>query len=224
MLLLQPIDRVQLGGKCYAIACSMRVLYRIEQQLGFGLHMATRGSAALVGRVLVWAMIAEHNADVSLHKVGTAAAREFTVAVDSCAQLLKLASPVPDPADKQQLGAELEPRTDWVEMWSIGRHDLRLAEEEFWSMAPVLFHALLVRWDEARCHAEYCANIGAAMTANVNRAEGAEPADPGMLTRGKIGQEAQRRYLRPAADLKQKLSMLSSALPVKVIHGGAAAS
>lgn len=220
MLLLQPRSVATINGQACELSCTMRVLYRVEQQLGFGLHEAHRRPPAFVGRALLWSMLVESQPAWTVHQVGAIASGEFTRGVEAAALLLRDASPLPDP-DAPPVTGEPSPRTDWLELWAIGRQALRLGEAEFWSMAPVLYHALMTQWDEGKAHAEYCANIVAAMVANVNRVEGAEAVEPGLLTRGRIGRAAQQQYLKPAADLKHKLSMLASALPVQIIKGGA---
>lgn len=54
-------------------------------------------------------------------------------------------------------------------MWSIGRFDLQLAEDEFWSLTPVEFHALTGRLSVMKKWGDFRTGIIASTIANVNR-------------------------------------------------------
>ena len=43
----------------------------------------------------------------------------------------------------------------WETLWAVGRHDLRLTDEEFWSLVPRQFVALMRQLNQARVRQEY---------------------------------------------------------------------
>lgn len=40
-------------------------------------------------------------------------------------------------------------------LWAIGRYDLHLSDDEFWSLSPVKYFALYERWERELDHADF---------------------------------------------------------------------
>ena len=59
-----------------------------------------------------------------------------------------------------------------MELWSIGRYDLRLNDEEFWSLTLKEFNLLMKRHKEQRSAEMFNSALICATIANVNRSKG----------------------------------------------------
>lgn len=59
-----------------------------------------------------------------------------------------------------------------MELWSIGRYDLRLNDEEFWSLTLKEFNLLMKRHKEQRSADMFNSALICATIANVNRTKG----------------------------------------------------
>lgn len=59
-----------------------------------------------------------------------------------------------------------------MELWSIGRYDLRLNDEEFWSLTLKEFNLLMKRHKEQRSAEMFNSALICATIANVNRTKG----------------------------------------------------
>ncbi len=66
-----------------------------------------------------------------------------------------------------------------LELWSIGRYDLRLTDDEFWGLTLKEFNLLMKRHKEQRSAELYNSALICATIANVNRSKGRAftPAD-----------------------------------------------
>ena len=64
-------------------------------------------------------------------------------------------------------------------LWSIGRYDLRLSEDEFWQLSLKEFNLLMKRHKEQRSAELYNSALICATIANVNRSKGKhfQPSD-----------------------------------------------
>lgn len=64
-------------------------------------------------------------------------------------------------------------------LWSIGRYDLRLSEDEFWQLTLKEFNLLMKRHKEQRSAELYNSALICATIANVNRSKGKhfQPSD-----------------------------------------------
>lgn len=219
--MLAPTCSVVIAGQAYRLSCTLRAMYRFEVRLGVGLHQLAGRNTARVARALLWAMAAEQQ-PVTEEDIGRASPAEFVSAVDQA--LLLLAASCPPAQRRAEAEGETPPasdRTNWSELWAIGRHDLRLSEAELWALTPAMYHALCLRLDAQREHAEYCAAMVASTVANCHiDPDKTEPFEPGLWMRGRAGEEAQRRRaVSEAANLSAKLKGLGDFLPgVKVMQ------
>lgn len=60
-------------------------------------------------------------------------------------------------------------------MWAIGRYDLRLTSEEFWSLSLRETFLLIDRWDAAEQRQDRRAAIAPCILANVHRGKDQKP-------------------------------------------------
>ena len=74
-------------------------------------------------------------------------------------------------------GVVKSPRT-WLQLWSIGRYDLRLTDDEWLDMTPRQFHALQQRKIEELKHREKLTGILATVTANYSMLRPDPPLTP----------------------------------------------
>ena len=90
-------------------------------------------------------------------------------------------------------------------MWAVGRYDLRLTDEEFWSMVPRQYLALLERNRQRRLHSEF----GPAIVVSAILGHGVKnPPDPRkfMPSYGEIKKEEQEMpWQQKMVDLKAAL-------------------
>ena len=218
--MLVPTSSIRIGNLEYSIRCTLRSIYRFEARLGIGLHQMAGHDTARVARCLLWSMAVEAGWDVTEDLIGRARPGEFVAAVDQALMLVAASCP---PAQRSDQGQREQPptadRTNWSELWAIGRYDLRLTEDELWGMTPAMFHALCLRLDAAREHAEYCAGLVASTVANCHiDPDKTEPFEPGLWTRRGAAEAQRQRSANEAAALSAKLKSLSDFLPgLKVI-------
>lgn len=227
-MLLVSQSRVYLRGYLHTLSCTLRAVYRFEVRLGLSPHGALSAGhdATRVARALLWAMTVDHPAPssepVTEESVGQASPVEFAAAVEQ-AMLLLAASCAParsEPRAEVETAAAVE-RTDWHALWAVGRYDLRLSEEEFWSLTPAMLDALMSRLEAERDHAEYCAGLVASQVYNVNLGEGGEPTDATAYMSEKWQKAgAERRARAQAEALRYKLRDAMEMLGASVTRGG----
>lgn len=217
--MLAPTVRVSICGYDHVLSCTLRAMFRFETRLGISMHEIGRHDPAKVGRALLWAMAYEQRESTE-EMIGRIGAAEFLAAVDQA--MLLLVSSCPPAQRRDTAESDDAGRTDWHALWAIGCFDLRLSDEQFWSLTPAMFYALCQRLDAQREHAEYCAGIVAAAVTNSNiDPDKTEPFEPALWMRGATGEEARRRRVAAqAANVSATLRHMAEVMPVKVIQGG----
>lgn len=63
----------------------------------------------------------------------------------------------------------LRPEGEWLELWSFGRYDLRLTDEEFWELSWDEFSALTERYLKEQESRDYRAALVCWILANAHR-------------------------------------------------------
>lgn len=71
--------------------------------------------------------------------------------------------------ERKPSGSGQSAELTWPGLWAIGRYDLRLTDDEFWSYTLREVFLLIDRWEADRKHRELLAGIVASTTANCNR-------------------------------------------------------
>ena len=58
---------------------------------------------------------------------------------------------------------------NWLALWSVGRYDLLLSEQEFWRLTPRLLYGLMKRWELEQERRDFRAGMIASTIANSSR-------------------------------------------------------
>jgi hypothetical protein len=66
----------------------------------------------------------------------------------------------------------------WLDLWAVGRYDLRCSDVEFWSLTLEEYNALVERDLEFHDNLEYYASLSPWAVFNVNRSKGVAFMDP----------------------------------------------
>mgnify|MGYP000558877216 CR=1 FL=1 len=157
--IVPPVDplcpRFEAAG--YRLVNNLRAWFLYESRTGLQVG-DTAGSPRNL-RTLIWALLHAEHPEITEEQAGA-----LPQAVTQAAGLA-LATALPD--ESIPLKAEHARRpTDWYRLWSIGRFDLHLTDEEFWALHPLQFHHLSLRLD-ARIEREFYGHcITAAMIRN----------------------------------------------------------
>lgn len=223
-MLLVSQSRVYLCGYLHTLSCTLRAVYRFEARLGLSPHGALSAGhdPTRVARALLWAMTAPSSEPVTEELVGQASPVEFAAAVEQALILLaaSCAPARPEARGEGKTPAAVE-RTDWHALWAVGRYDLRLSEDEFWSLTPAMLDALMVRLEAERDHAEYCAGLVASQVYNVNLGEDGQPVDATAYMSEKWQKAGEERRARAQAEaLRYKLRDAMEMLGATVTRGG----
>lgn len=92
-----------------------------------------------------------------------------------------------------------------MELWAIGRYDLKLSEEEFWALTLKEFNLLLKRHKEQRSADMYNSALICATIANSNRSRGKvyQPSDF-------MPKEKKKRKKMSIAEMVNALKMITA--------------
>ncbi len=191
---------VTVRGRQLWLVNNLRAWLLFERRTGRQIGDVNGGAEII--RSLLWAFLQDQHSDIDEQWVGGCTTTEFREIL----QVLELAirGDFPDiPAGEPSA----EPRRlNWYELWAVGRYDLHLSEDEFWSLSPRQFHALTERHD-ARLEREYTLP---SIIHNALGGEGSEPVTPRMFFKGEVEQPVQK-----SESLMSKIREVASFLPGK---------
>lgn len=122
-------------------------------------------------RALLWACLLHDEPTMTLEQAG-AMVMPGDIQTVTDAVLLACERSVSEP-DAERDEDEGEPgeesRITWLRLWSVGRVDLGLSEDEFWGLTPLEFDTLLKRNNLKLEREDFRAGIIASTIANANR-------------------------------------------------------
>jgi hypothetical protein len=207
---------VIIHGVQYYLANNLRAWLFFERETGR--QIGDVGGGPEVLRALLWALvragqIARGTTDnfVTLEFIGSVAGEELQALM----RAVEVALYVDLPKVKSSDGAAETRRVDWHELWAIGRYDLHLSDEEFWSLTPLQFHSLVARFD-AQCDREFmAAGVVASMVGNCHLAQGADPLTPDMFVPHRGGED-QSNDAEQSAILLAKINAMKAIMPGRV--------
>lgn len=147
-LRLAPI--IHIGN--YRLSFTLLSLYCFETSTGE--QMSVSGGDLRSLRAILRACLIPNHPDITEAQAGAAFAAAdlpHVFAEISCLINSSLPPPRSFVADS---GATAGASTDWHRTWAMGRYDLRLSEEEFWGMTPLMWDTLVRRACAANGEAE----------------------------------------------------------------------
>lgn len=192
------------------MACTLHALARFEWATGKSGPSHELSSI----RTLLWALL-DHDPlnPISEYDIGQMDSSEFSEATEAAFELLSSASPAPSSKPKD---ASSHDKTDWYGLWSLGRIDLSLSEEEFWALSPIQFDAMCKRLEAQQYNQLYGSAMICAKLHNVNRTKDEDPIlTAEMFMPGEIGDAARHQLARDQKEfLRDKIR-----LGVKMLGG-----
>jgi hypothetical protein len=153
---VSPVIPVKIGGKIFRLKVSLRAVHQFQELTGTDIYrdgIKTLDMHADNFRALVWCcLLPEERELIRMKKIQRQVNKHNVIPVlNSLNHALKLSWPEPD---KDKTPAEKSPDkskpTDWEGLWSLGRQELGLGEEEFWQLTLAQFLALKKRYDSAQ--------------------------------------------------------------------------
>jgi hypothetical protein len=198
---LCPRFSVEILGKRWSFVSNMRAWFEYEARTG---KPVGRNGDARSLRVLLWALLRAEHPDITQAEIGRWAPASIGLATQTVAVCLRSGMPdeKPEQLEPEEGGVVRDPDapTDWHYLWSSARYDLRLSDEEFWSLHPLQFYALQQRFRESVDRAFHGHCITAAMIYNSSiDPEKSEPVSPMELMPTLTGAIA-RRKPQPTAE------------------------
>ncbi len=141
---LRPQTAVEAACGTVTLAFTMRSLIAFERETGRSISSITERSRLI--RTLIWSLTREHHESLTLMDIGTIwTLDQYEEVIQEAIGLIRASSPDISPAPAPNAKDDDTGSLDWEHLWSVGRVDLHLSEEEFWSLTPGLFHCLLKR-------------------------------------------------------------------------------
>lgn len=137
--------RVRASTGLVTLCLTMRGLLAYEQEIGAPLG-ASKGSPRVI-RALLYAMTREYHSSITVEQAGELwPLDELPMVMERLIRTIKNSLPVTDATkDPEPSPVSANTLSDWESLWAIGRVNLHLAEEEFWSLTPGMFYALCKR-------------------------------------------------------------------------------
>lgn len=110
-----------------------------------GEQMSVAGGDLRSLRAILRACLIPNHPDITEEQAGAAfAAADLPLVFAEVSCLINSCLPPPR-SFLVDSGAAAGPSTDWHRLWSMGRYDLRLSEEEFWGLTPLMWDTLVRR-------------------------------------------------------------------------------
>lgn len=190
---------VRIRGQKYWLRWNLGAMQAFEQGTGKVLGLADADLEFTIA--LIWAMLLTDQPHITEFEVGSMLPVEIGPATVAVSDVLA-ATAAPRSEEKGE-------RLTWRELWAIGKHDLKLSEEEFWLLEPWQLHELQQRTVHGLYgHAMTCA---AFVNCHIDP-EKTAPYSPNFFMPGEIGeQERKRRDVEQAASLNPKLEEFAQA-------------
>lgn len=152
---------VQVAGQQRVLRFTMDAMAAIDSQV-------TTGSLDRL-LLLLWAMLRHDQPGLCIETLSdrldyyTEASR-ISEAVSECLGMSVARDAGPSAHKKDKAEA-----ADWPKIWSYARYELRLSDDEFWSLTPLQFSLLSDRHEERRVLDLHGSAIVASVVANANR-------------------------------------------------------
>lgn len=144
MIDMRPRRRLQLQTGLELDLCySLAAVYRLQTALGRGLRPDEAGCVSMSElRALLWAM---HQGPETMQTIGANLHLSELGKVIEAVSVLIRSSTIRGGSGAGSSEPAGDMIIDWLDLWAIAKIDMRLTTEEFWSLTPGMFYALLER-------------------------------------------------------------------------------
>lgn len=203
--MLNPCYEVFIGGYRRRLRNTLKAWLLFERKTGR--QMGDVGGGPEILRALLWALLQTEHPEMHVKDVGSASAFEFRELLQAAESCIRGEFPLIE--EEPQAGAPQ--RIDWHDLWSIGRYDLRLSDDEFWMLSPRQFHHLMLRFDAANDRVWLAAGITAAAFVNCHiDPEKGEPISPEQFIPKRVpaGQKHAEKSVNVMAQLREVATLL----------------